>query len=774
MKVTLRILMKNRHFTAINLCGLVIGITSFIIIISWVRHELSYDSFHTKADRIYQLIIKHPQGIFDPNTPYTIAPALANTYPEVETFTHVYRYSTISNSSFKFFPDSVNQLKSYEPEVVGVSSNFFDIFDFKIFYGNRKELLERPGSVVISSDIAQTYFGDINPVGHTIQMNNSRLLTITGVAEIPENTYFNFDFFLLNPENLASNWNWRDPSYLLLRPDIDLENFRNKIRSFVDENMPWEHEGSFELQIIPIKKSYLTFTGTQKVYIFSFIAFLLLVLAAMNYMNLASANYVNRIKESGIRKALGAGKRSLRKIIFTETYILAFTATIISLFLSEIILLMSKQFFAYKLEIGYLSNPLILLIIFGSVFIILTVSSAYPSSLFMRGNALNTDKKTYSTGRKGQLFILLTVILQFTLTITLLISAFVIKDQVDYAVNEDLGFSVENVLSIPMNDEIADNFEVFLERMESYPGIEKVTVGKSIPYDEDSKTNIQWLNNSTEEENLFRYSICLRNYPGLFEMKPIAGRLFSDDIETDLGKYVVNETAASLFGFEEPVGEYITMWGSTGEIIGVVEDFHHVSLHREILPHIFNVNPMNYDALRFIFIKISPENINGKIEFINSVFDELAGNFPFTYSLLEDEIDQLYRKDMNLVKIIGIFVFLTIILSVLSIYGLAYHSIEKNTKEITIRKVFGASLQNNLALTYRKILAQIGFSLLIAIPLSIILMNSWLSNFAYSIKPKPVHFIISLLIAFFVAAITTTLAMWRTLNRNPIENLKHN
>ncbi len=774
MRVTLRILLKNRHFAAINLCGLVIGITSFIIIVSWVRYELSYDSFHTKKDRLYQLIIKHPNGIIDPNTPYAVAPSLTNIYPEIESFTHVITLSPISNSSFKFFPDSIDQVKSYEPEVVMVKSDFFDIFDFKMVYGNRKELLERPESVVISSRIAQKYFRDSNPIGHTIQMNNSQLLTITGVAEIPNNSYFNFDFFLLSSDNLSSNWNWRDRSYLLLRPDIDLESFEDKIRSYIDDNSPWQHEGSYELKILPIKKAYLTFTGTQKVYIFSCIALLLLLLAAMNYMNLASANYVNRIRESGIRKALGADNRSLRRIIFTETYILAFIATIISFLFAEIILIKSEQFIGHRLEIGYLSNPVILLIVFASVFVILSASSAFPSSLFISGNTINTNRKIYGTGKKGQVFILLTVILQFTLTITLLISAFVIKNQINYAINKELGFSVENVISIPMNQGIGDNFEVFLERMESHPGIENVTLGKSFPYDEDTKTDIEWINSSMENKGNFRYSICLRNYPELFEMNPIQGRLFSDEIETDLRKYVINEAAASLCGFENPVGEYITMWGFRGEIIGVVEDFHHVSLHREIMPHIFNVNPLNYGFLKFIFIKMSPGDISENIAFVRSVCEELSGDFPFTYSLLEDEVEQLYRNDLNLVRIIGIFVFLTVLLSVLSIYGLTYHSIEKKTKEITIRKVFGASLKDNLMLTYKKIMTQIGFSLLIAIPLSVILMNSWLSNFAYSIKPKPAHFLLSLFIAFLVAAITTSLAMWKTINKNPIENLKQN
>ncbi|MDX2414222.1 MAG: ABC transporter permease [Bacteroidales bacterium] len=774
MKVTLRILLKNKHFTAINLIGLVIGITSFIVIVSWVRHELSYDSFYTKKDRIYQLIIKFPTGVLDPNTPYAVAPSLASRNPEIESFTHVRRLSATSNYSFKFFPGSDRQIKAYEPEVVKVSSGFFDIFDFKFLYTSGGELFEKPESVVISSRIAQTYFGDINPIGQTIEMNNSELLTVAGVVEVQENTSFNFDFFLPDFDNLSSDWNWADPSYLLLYPDIDLENFKEKIFQYYIDNNPYNLEGSFSLEILPIDKTHLTFAGKQQVFIFSCIAVLLMMLAAMNYMNLASANYMNRIKEAGIRKVLGANSMSLRKIILSETYLLTLIATFISLFLAEIILLMSDKFIGHSLEIGYLNNPLILLLIFASVFITLSIASAYPSSLFLKEKTINSNKRIYGAGIRGQIFILITVILQFTLTITLLISAFVIKSQINYAINKELGFSVENVISIPMNQGIENNSAVFLERMESHPGIEEVSMGMSIPYDGDYKTNVEWTSGSNNFKEIFRYSICMRNYPELFGMKPIQGRLFSDEIETDHNKYVINEAAASLIGFEEPVGEYLSMWGLNGEIVGVVEDFHHVSLHKEIMPHIFIANQATYDAFKFIFIKMSAVVNPETISFIESVCNEMASDWPFTYLSLEDEIKQLYSKDMALVRIIGFFVFLTVLLSVLSIYGLAYHAVEKKTKEITIRKVYGAGLRNNLILNCKKLMIQIGFSFIIALPLSTILMNKWLSNFAYRVEPKPVHFIISFLIAMLVALITTTLAMWKTLNRNPVDNLKHN
>lgn len=739
---------------------------------SWVRHELSYDSLQKNGDRIYQLSIKFPNGILDPNTPYAIAPMLADRYPEIESYTPVRRLSMLSNYSFKFFPDSDDQVKVYESEVVKVNENFFDIFDFDLLYGNRDILLDRPQSVVISSRIAQTYFKGNNPVGQSIIMNNESLLTITGVIDIPSNSSFSYDFFLVNTSNLTVDWNWRDPSFVLLHPGVDIESFELKISSFFNDNHPYDFKEQFVLQILPVKKAHLTFSGTQRVIIFTCIAFLLLLTAALNYMNLASANYLNRTKEAGMRKVSGADNWSLRRIIYIETYILATFATMISLFLAEIIIPFLEPLTGKSFEIGYLDNPLLLLYIFIVVAITLSLSSLYPSSIFLRGQPINSDKKQHLNGKKSPIFILLTVILQFTLTITLLISAFVIKSQINYSLKKELGFSVENVISIPMNRAIGDNLLVFIERLESYQSIEEVTLGQSLPYNEDIKTNINWIHNSNQQSESFRYSICLNNYPDLFSMRLIQGRYFNDQIGLDAEKYLINETAARLLGYDNPVGEYFNMWGVEGEIIGVVEDFHHVSLHREIMPHIFNVNPRNYNALKNIFVKLTGQNKQDAILQIEKTCDEFAADFPFEYLSLEDDIGQLYRNDRNLASIIGVFVILTIGLSILGIYGLAYHSVEKKTREITIRRVFGASLKNNLILIYKRLMTQVGISFVIAVALSMYLMTNWLSNFAYRTELRPSQFILALIVALFTAILTITIAMWKTVNKNPSENLK--
>jgi len=772
IKIAFRILIRNKRFSIINLIGLTIGLASFIIIMSWVRDEFSYDSFHLKKSQTYQLVLKHPDGILDPNTPYALVSKIAIQYPEVESFSSLIRMESRINSSFVFNLDSTEQVKAYEPAVAHVDTGFFAIFDFPLLYGDKYNLLSRPDAVVISSRIADVYFPDINPVGHTIMINNAQLLTISGVVDIPGNTFFKFDFFLPILFDLSNDWNWRDPSYLLLKPGIDAEGFEQKIASFMNDNYPNPLPGSFQVGIIPIHKLHLSFGQKKKVFLFSCVAILLLLVASLNYMNLASANYTGRIREMGIRKVLGARRRRLMINFFTESYILVFGALLLALFIAELVLPSMTPLFGRKIEIGYFDQPVLLVVLILIVGLISSLSSIYPSVLFTRGNPVDVLHLSVHPGGRSSVLILITTIFQFTLSIALMISTLVVIYQVRYTTQADLGFSVKNIVAIPMNQGIGSNFQVFLARLESHPDIEIATAGQSYPYNEDYKTNIDWATKENQSMGLCRYSICLNNYLDLFNMQIVSGRGYSNDFGADMDKYIINETAASMLGYDEPVGQSITFWNRTGEIIGVVRDFHHVSLHREILPHVFNIHPSNFSNLKFIFIKLIPGSNAEVLSYIESVCQELAPEFPFSYSFLEDELGQLYATDQNLSRILGLFSLLILVVSSLGIYGLAFYSVEKKSKEITVRKVYGASLVNILTLIYKSLISRIGISLILAIVLSLIAMNRWLQNFAYQISPDITLFILPALLAFMVAGIATLIAMWQTVRQNPADQLK--
>lgn len=772
LKIAFRVLLRNRRFSLLNLVGLTIGLASFIVILSWVKDELSVDRFHSKKQRIVQLTIKHPEGILDANVPYALTARLADQYPEIESHCTLMRMGDISNWSFIFNPDSAEQQKAYEPAVAKVEPAFFEIFNFQLLYGSKAGLLDRPNAVVISSRIADIYYPGENPVGRSMLVNNNQLFTISGVVEIPGNTFFQFDFFIPTFADLSNDWNWRDPSYLLLAPGVDQESFNEKIASSLNDLYPDPLPGTFEVGALPIQKTHLTFGGTGKIWLFSTVALLLLFVASLNYMNLATANYTSRMRETGIRKVLGARRGQLMIHFFLETYILALAALVLALFLAELIMPAMTPLFGKRIEIGYLDQPLLLAVLFLMAGLLGTLASIYPSLLFTGGNPVEVlHRSSHPAGRRSVL-ILITIIFQFTLSIALMISTLVVIKQTRFTTQADLGFSVDNVVSIPMNQGLGINFLAFIERLESHPDVDMVTAGQSYPYNEDSKTNIEWTNMEDPSMGLCRYSICLKNYLELFEMRLESGRGYSEGFLTDVDKYIINEKAADMMGFEDPVGQRLTMWGREGEVIGVVRDFHHVSLHREILPHVFNIHPSNYNWLRYVFVKLNTGRSDQTLSYLESACQEFAPEFPFTYTFLEDDLRKQYTTDQNLSRILGLFALLVLVVSSLGIYGLAYYSVEKLSRVITIRKVFGAGVGQILALYYKNMLSRLGISLILAIGLSLFFTSRWLQNFAYRIHLDPFVFLVPAVLALLIAGLATMIAIGRSVRQNPADLIK--
>jgi putative ABC transport system permease protein len=775
LKIALRFLNRNRRFSIINLTGLTIGLACFIIIVSWIANELSFDRFHRNRVRIYQLTIRHSDGTLDPNCPYALAPKMFEQYPEIESYSTVISLVNKMNCSFSFHYDSPARVNVYESNVARVDTTFFEIFDFSMLNGDKNTLLSKPDFVVISSKIADKYFYDSNPVGQTILFNNFQPLTVSGVVEVPENTYFHYDFFLPVYEDFSNNWNWADPSFLLIKPRIDIDNFKKKIESFMNDNLPGETSlpRSFVVSIIPIHKVHLAFGGKRNVYLFGTVAFLLLLVASLNYMNITSANYAERIREIGMRKVLGAKKSQLMLVFFAESFILVFLATVLAMIFAGLVLPALTPIFGRQFEIGIFHQPGLLVGLIVIIGLISSLASLYPSFLFTGTNPVDLTHRTIIRGGIRSIIILVSTIFQFTLAIALLISTLIVIRQVRFSSQSDLGFSINNVISVRMNSGIGNNFNAFLERLESHPEIEIATAGQAYPFDEDYKTGgLGWALKESQTKDLWRYTLCRDNYLDAFKFRIVNGRGYSDEFGADRGKYVINETAAKMLGFKDPVGQQITMWGRTGEIIGIVKDFHHVSLHKEILPHIFNIDLSYYQNLKHIFIRLVSGQNKDVLAYIESVYNEFAPDFPFSYSYLEDEFEQLYATDVNLSRILGLFALLTIIISGLSIYGLAFYSVEQKTKEIAIRKVFGANLVNNLTLISKNLFTRIGVSFILAIGLSLFVMGKWLQTFAYRINLDIFQFILPAFLAFMVAGIAILFAMWRPVKQNPADLLK--
>mgnify|MGYP001821799698 CR=1 FL=1 len=765
-------MIQNRRSTLINFLGLVLGLTSFVIIFSWIRTEYSMDRFHENKGQLFQLVILFPNGILDSNTPYALAPEMLNTFPEIINYSRVVRLETQLNSSFDFFPEDPDNEPVYETKIARVDTAFFKMFSFDPVHGTGQYTLDRPDGVILSKELAHKYFGDENPLGKQILMNASELLEVTAVVDIPDNSQLKYDLYLPVTESIHTSWTWRDPSYVMLHPDADKKEFESKLVTYFNETLPSELPGNHQLKLVALEKANLAFGKRKEFLLFSGIAIMILLIVAINYMNLSTANFTKRIREMGMRKIIGATPRILRNQLFAETLIQSLAALFIALFLTELLLPRLSTLFNTSVQIGYQDNPIILLGFLLLILVFSLLAVTYPVLVFTRGYPTTILRETFVKGNSRSNVLLVTTILQFTISICLLISTMVVIRQVQYAKNTPPGVDVENVIKVPLNPQLGRQLNSFMDEIKAHPAVEGLTAGQKNPINEDYKTNIDWPGRDPDTHPLVRYSICLPTFPTFFGHEIIYGRLYSDTISADLGRFLVNESACELLGKENPVGDRLNLWGIEGEIVGVFSNYHHISVHSEILPHVVTVNPRHYRHLRYLFIRIAPENQAQTIAFIKETFRKFSGDFPFSSEFLLDEVEHMYSREVRLAKVLGTFAFLALLISCLGIYGLARFSVEKKVRDLTMRRVFGASIQRIILLANVDMLKRIVFSLVVAIPLSFFLLERWLRSFAFRTDLSWWFFVLGGTLGIIITIAATLIGIWRSLQQKPTEVLK--
>jgi len=766
-------MIQNRRSTLINFLGLVLGLTSFVIIFSWIRTEYSVDRFHENKGQLFQLVIQFPDGILDPNTPYALAPEMSNTFPEIINYSRLVRLETQLNSSFDFFPDDPDNEPVYETNIARVDTGFFRMFSFDPVHGKGQYSLDRPNGVILSKELAAKYFNDENPVGKQILMNAKEVLEVTAVVDIPDNSQLKYDLYLPVNQAIHNSWTWRDPSYVMLHPDVAKADFESKLVTYFNETLPSQLPGNHQLKLLALEKANLAFGKRKEFLLFSGIAIMILLIVAINYMNLSTANYTKRIREMGMRKIIGATPRVLRNQLFIETLVQTLAAMFMALFLTEILLPRLSILFDISVQIGYKENPAILFGLAALVLIFSLITVSYPALVFTRGYPTSILRETFVKGKSRSNMLLFTTILQFTISICLLISTMVVIRQVQYAKKTPPGVNVENVIKVPLNQQLAGQLYSVIDEIKSHPGVVDVTVGQKNPINEDYKTYIDWPGKNPDIHALVRYSICFSNFPGFFGHEIVYGRLFSDSILADQSRYLVNEAACTLLGKKNPVGDRLNMWGAEGEIVGVFRNYHHISVHSEILPHVVTINPVHYGHLRYLFIRITPENQNQSLIYIGETFKKFSGDFPFTYEFLLDEVDHMYSREVRLARILGSFAFLALLISCLGIYGLARFSVEKKVRDLTIRRVFGASFRNIILLANMEMLKRVGFSVIVAIPLSYFFLEHWLRSFAFRTDLSWWFFVLGGLLGILITIAATFLGIWRSLQQKTIEVLNH-
>ena len=769
--IAFRNIIHYKAFTAINILGLSIGLASSILIYLWVKDELSFDRYHENAENIYRVYEKqyYSEGetfqVFA--TPEPLSKALKEDIPEI-----------INSTRLNLFWEKL--LVRYEDKVFNETLGYaadpeaLEMFTYPFVYGNPETALTEPHSIVMTRSMAEKYFGDVNPVGKSINVNNKYALTITGVMEdVPLNSHVRWEF-LVPFKFMLEVWNyppemWSSNSfrtYIQVSPGVSKDEVEKKIVDFLQKHL----ETKTELYLQPLLKTHLhSIQGEgliQFVNIFVIIAVFILFIACINFMNLSTARSSGRAKEVGIRKVSGATRTKLISQFYGESILLTITAAIIAIILVKILISTFNELSAKELEFR-LSDPEILVAICVIVLLTALFAGSYPAQFLSSFKASDVIKGTYHLG--SSFFRRMLVIVQFTISVALIICTIVIYKQLQEIKLKDLGFDKNNILYFTLRD--FSNYNAFKGALLKYPGIENVTATSRVPVTlTNSSWGYSWEGKDPEMEILFQQIWVDFDYTETFRMEMAEGRSFSSQYATDTLNFVINEESVKRMGIDDPVGKILYYNKDQGQIIGVVKDFNIHHLSRAIDPVIMSIDP---DFFGEVVIRIKPVDQDNTIKEIQKVWNEYYTGEPFEYQFLDEELNKMYRPEQQMGIIFNLFSLLAILISCLGLFGMASFMAEQRTKEIGIRKTYGSSLLNIFILMNGRFIKWILLANLIAWPLAWFSMYKWLENYAYRTNISWWIFPAAAAASIIIAFITVTYQSLSAAATNPAETLHY-
>jgi putative ABC transport system permease protein len=766
--------------------GLTVGMTACFLIFLYVSFELSYDSFHSKADRIYRIVadIKTPTEVINSNEPaWAVPPNTKDEFPEIEFFVRImYDNVLIRNGDIKF----------QEENTMWVDSSFFKVFDFKLLKGNPQTALNEQFSVVLSEKAAKKYFGNADPVGQTLLITGDAYSAkVTGIMkDIPENSTIKGDVVLSMStltqrlyRGVDSNWGGYDAlAYLLLKPGTNAKALEKKFPAFLEKRNGTEmkQEQMYPtLFLEPLRDVYLRSTrdgsktgNINNVYIFSIIAVFILLIACINFINLTTARSSERAKEVGIKKVVGAEKTQLMRQFIGESLMVSLIAFVLAGGLSALMLPLFNQLAGKIVSPGIFSNLYYLLILFLAAIGIGLLAGVYPALVLSSFKPVVVLKGRFATGTRAIILRKGLVIAQFTISIALIIGTIVEYNQMNYMRSQDLGFSKDQMMVIDTNGDPAK--KAFEQAVSGLPGVKSTVMSGSVPGggDHSAYSEIENIKGDMQIANLDLYFVDF-DYINQYKIKVVAGRGFSRDFGTDTTQaMVLNEAAVKMFGYTSPqqaIGKRFSQWGREGKIIGVVKDFHFRSLQEVIKPLSMRIEP---DRSNLVSVIISAANLPKTITAIENKWKTLIPNRPFSYYFLDEFFDRQYRSEERFGKLFLNFAVLAIFISCLGLLGLASYSTMQRTKEIGIRKVMGASVSNIVNLLSKDFLNLVFISFFIATPVAWFFMHQWLEDFAYRINISWWIFAAAGVTAVFIALITISFQAVKAAIANPVKSLR--
>ncbi|MEM6843521.1 MAG: ABC transporter permease [Bacteroidota bacterium] len=802
-----RNLMKHKSFSFINVAGLALGITCFTLIALYVRYELSFDRFHTDADRIYRVI---QQKVGDGDAFSRTGGAHITPLKEVAEVEEVVRlYRT---------PIEVQRLNDTQAERLNeerfyfADDNFFDVFNFRLLIGD-KNVLTSPSAVILTESTAQRYFGDQDPLGQTIRIGDSLSLEVQGVMEdTPENSHFSMDFltsiaalkqYYNNPGPFESYWWPWLWTFVKLQPSTEIDSVNSQVAEAVEKYRGADVAQEFVPQLQPLTDIHLYSTSTTSdpsangdityVAIFSAISLLILFIACINFTNLSLARSVKRAKEVGIRKAAGAGRGMLMRQFLGESFLLSILALAIGLLLSELLLPYFNDLAHRNLEIALLNQLLFWLSLLGVIIMTGLLAGSYPAWILSRLQAARVLKGNAGQKLGGRQWLQQSlVVFQFVASIALIAGTLIAYQQLIFLQETSLGFDKEQVLTVVApqisSNEQAEKLASLEQEFSQLAGVSAVSrayVRPGFGHGMDRAYEVEGMTEEIAPEDRVSRQHVGYDYFDLLDIPLISGRTLSSESGTDASEAVIlNEAAAKNFGFtpETALGKKVRTYVSengqtygdyTGTVIGVVKDHHSASLKERIAPTVFMSSEGDYSFLtRHLLVKASgsPQQIISDLE---DAWQDVFPDRPATISYLDADLEMRYQAEQRLGDIMITFSVLAILIACLGLYGLASYMAERRTKEMGIRKTLGASVQQLLLLFNGDFLRLIGIAFIIAIPIAWYTMDYWLQNFAYHVSIGPIIFVIAGLLCLSIALLTVSYQALRTARVNPVDSLRN-
>jgi putative ABC transport system permease protein len=797
LTVAVRNLVRHKVHSFINISGLAIGMACCILILLFVQDELSYDRTHENADRIYRILVEYSTGSGQTGkieaTSGPMAPALLDEYPEV---IHAVRIRPGGEVLVGY-----GDKRFYEERFCFTEPGIFDVFTFPLIKGDPKTALKEPDSIVITEEIARKYFGDEDPMGKTLRVDNKQDYRITGVLQkVPSNSHFGFDLFASIGslsgilEHRFNNWgSFMLETYLLLPEGYPPAQLEEKFPLFIEKYMGEMISASglkFAFYLQPLTRIHLYSNmdygigsegDIRSIYVVSAIAFFILLIACINFTNLSTARSANRAKEVGMRKVVGANRLQLIKQFLGESVLLSFIALLLSVALVELFLPAFNTLSGKELTIGYCDNHLLLFCLFGIALLVGIFSGGYPAFFLSAFQPVEVLKGSPKRGLKSPLLRRILVVFQFVISIILIIATGIVYDQLNYMRNENLGFDREQVVVMPIlrDKSLKERYESIKSELLQHPGILSAAASSQTPGNSFEGFSVRREGNTDtapNERKVMPHLFIDYDFIETLGIELATGRNFSKDFATDEKKgFLFNESAVKELGWESPeaaIGKQIEWdgWLKGNTIIGVVKDFHFLSLRHKIGPVAMRIYPEYFNC---ISVKIRPDNIPATLAFLETIWRKFAPSYPFEYFFLDDHFEKLYKAEHKLGKIFGFFSLLAIFIACLGLFGLASFATEQRTKEIGIRKILGASISGIVLLLSKEFTKLVIVSNLVAWPVAYWAMNRWLQDFAYRIHIGVGTFLLAGVLALVIALLTVSFQAVKAALANPVEALRY-